>query len=133
MRTALTTCAFACCLTLCSAPARGGEPDARLARQRIALLDKIRDEGSAAKRWREIIGYLRTGPTYPVRRRCGLLLAKVRTGKFWRLLGPVSASPASLAVTPSLFRSMPSSVFALIEFRSILFPAPAVENRETPS
>ena len=37
-----------------------------------------------------------------------VVLAAEMTGKFCKLFGPVSASPASLAVTPSVPRSMPS-------------------------
>ena len=48
------------------------------------------------------------------------VLAEVMTGKFWRLLGPVSASPTpSLAVTPSplkdRLRSMPTPALEKIE------------------
>ena len=35
----------------------------------------------------------------------------VMTGKFCWLFAPVSLSPGSLSVTPSLFRSMPRSPF----------------------
>src|SRR4029078_3186789 len=41
-------------------------------------------------------------------------VAAVTTGEFWRLLGPVSPSPASFAVTPSLPRSIASPVFSKI-------------------
>ena len=48
--------------------------------------------------------------------------AVASTGKFCRLLAPVSASPTSLAVTPLLARSMPRSVFPSSEFLRIALP-----------
>ncbi len=94
MKVPFTSCAILCCLVSCLASARGGEADARLARARIARLDKIRDDGTAKKNWREIVGYLRTGPTTPVRRRCGLLLAKVRTAEVRRALLAIAPNKA---------------------------------------
>src|SRR5215212_7971900 len=40
-----------------------------------------------------------------------LFFAEDRTGLFWRLFGPSSASPGSLGDTPSLERSIPRSPF----------------------
>jgi hypothetical protein len=40
-----------------------------------------------------------------------VVVAAVRSGKFWSALGPVSASDASLPVTPSFPRSIPSPLF----------------------
>jgi hypothetical protein len=48
------------------------------------------------------------------------LLAEVSTGKFWRLLAPVSASPGSFGVTPPGSRSIPSR-FEWTEFPRIGF------------
>src|SRR5207244_2235587 len=45
-------------------------------------------------------------------------------GKFWRLFAPVSPSPASLAVTPAVPRSIPSLVFEKIAFPRTAFPVP---------
>ena len=42
--------------------------------------------------------------------------ADVITGKFWRLLGPVSTSQGSFGVTPSPLRSIPSAALEKIEF-----------------
>src|SRR5688572_32902577 len=43
----------------------------------------------------------------------------VSTGQFWRLLGPVSASPRSFAVTPAILRSMPRFALPKIELLTI--------------
>ncbi len=59
--------------------------------------------------------------------------AEVRTGKFCKLFAPLSASLPSLAVTPSAPRSMPSPVFAWIEFPRIRLPAPAPAWSQMPS
>ena len=58
------------------------------------------------------------------------------TGKFWRLLAPVSESPTWFAVTPNEFsvpptRLMPSPASLSIEFPEILTPVAPV--RLTPS
>ena len=50
--------------------------------------------------------------------------AAVSTGKFCRSFTPPSASPASLSVTPSPIRSMPSAPFALNVLPSTAFPDP---------
>ncbi len=50
--------------------------------------------------------------------------AAVRTRKFCRLLAPVSVSPASLGVTPSGPRSMPSSPFPEIALDTIALLVP---------
>ena len=50
------------------------------------------------------------------------ITADVSTGKFCRLLAPVSPSPASLVVTPSFLRSIPRPVFEKIEFPRIALP-----------
>src|SRR5437016_6051393 len=47
--------------------------------------------------------------------------AEVITGKFWRLFGPASASPASFGVTPSSARSIPSLTLEKIELRRMAF------------
>src|ERR671913_1045221 len=51
------------------------------------------------------------------------VLAEEITGKFCRLLGPESASPESLALTPSRPRSMPNSPFEKMELERTLLPA----------
>ena len=52
--------------------------------------------------------------------------AGVRIGKFWRPFGPVSGSRVSFAVTPPGSRSMPRAALALIAFRRMLLPLPAL-------
>ena len=47
------------------------------------------------------------------------------TGKFCRLLAPLSASPTSLAVTPAAPMSMPSWAFEWIVLPSTALPTPA--------
>ncbi len=49
--------------------------------------------------------------------------AEVSTGKFCRLLAPLSASPASLAVMPLAPRSMPRPPLTRIELPRIALPA----------
>src|SRR5215203_231880 len=51
-----------------------------------------------------------------------LFFAEERTGLFWRLLGPVSASPGSFAVGPSSFRSIPIAPFEKMELESMRLP-----------
>ena len=51
------------------------------------------------------------------------VLAEVRTGKFCRVLGPVSPSPKSLGVTPSKPRSMPSLVGDVLPLEKMELPA----------
>ena len=51
----------------------------RLSRERVAELEKIREEGTAAENVKLLLAYLRTGPNEPVRIRSGKLLAKVKT------------------------------------------------------
>src|SRR3972149_10854740 len=55
-------------------------------------------------------------------------LAEVKMGKFWRLLAPVSPSPASLGVTPSPPRSIPQPALENMEFDRMAFPVPEVTN-----
>lgn len=58
------------------------------------------------------------------------VVAEVITGKFCRLLAPVSVSAGqaagfgSFAVTPSGLRSIPSPVLEWIELKRILLPVP---------
>jgi hypothetical protein len=54
-----------------------------------------------------------------------LVIAAVRTGWFCRLLGPVSPSPVSLAVTPSPRRSIPSAPLEWMAFADTWLPVPA--------
>src|SRR6266567_7108169 len=57
--------------------------------------------------------------------------ADVRTGKFWRLFGPVSVSQLSFAVTPATgVRSIPTPAFEKIALPRIAFPVP--ESTTTP-
>src|SRR6266446_3678824 len=56
--------------------------------------------------------------------------AEVRTGKFCKLLGPVSLSQLSFAVTKTGDKSIPSRPFAEIELPRIAFPVPLLT--ETP-
>lgn len=58
-------------------------------------------------------------------------VAETITGKFWRLLAPVPGSSVSLAVTPSLSRSMPSPPLAKIRLERMLLTVPSETN--TPS
>ena len=51
-----------------------------------------------------------------------LLTAEESTGKFWRLFAPASGSSASLAVTPSGPRSMPSPPLEKVELERTLLP-----------
>src|SRR5262245_13670612 len=51
-------------------------------------------------------------------------MAAVRTGKFWKLLGPLCPAE-SFRVTPSLPRSMPRRALALIELARTALPVPA--------
>ena len=62
-----------------------------------------------------------------------LLIAEVSIGKFCRLLGPVSASSGSLAVIPSLPRSIPSSPLENIELAKMALPVPAVLESPIPA
>src|SRR5712692_2694984 len=59
--------------------------------------------------------------------------AEVNTGKFCRLFGPASPSPASFAVTPALPKSIPRPVLSWIELGSMALPVPAVEETATPA
>jgi hypothetical protein len=49
-------------------------------------------------------------------------LAEVRAGKFWKPLGPSSASPASLGLTPLPPWSMPRPALEKMEFERIRLP-----------
>jgi hypothetical protein len=55
-----------------------------------------------------------------------LLMAEDITGKFWRLLSPVSGSSVSLLVTPLVPRSIPRPAFWKIRLERILLPVPPV-------
>ncbi len=48
------------------------------------------------------------------------------TGQFCRLFAPASGSPASLAFSPSLPRSIPSATFSNIELPSIALLMPLI-------
>ena len=66
------------------------------------------------------------------------LVAEVMTGKFWRLLAPVSGSSVSLAVTPlgssvPPERSMPRPAFWKMELERTLLPVAPVPEMWTPS
>src|SRR5438067_1506055 len=56
-----------------------------------------------------------------------LFITEVINGKFCRLLGPVSTSPASFSVTPLAIRSTPRPVFEKIELPRIAFPGAVVD------
>ena len=60
-----------------------------------------------------VLGVLSSAPVTVVLE--PLVFAELITGKFCRLLGPVSVSPTSLGVTLSLPRSIPRPPFAKIE------------------
>jgi hypothetical protein len=51
--------------------------------------------------------------------------AEVRTGKFWPLFTPVSASPGSFAVTEPGSKSMPRATLEWIELPDTLLPVPS--------
>src|SRR6266540_3475862 len=57
----------------------------------------------------------------------------VMTGKFCRLLAPVSASQASLAVTPSLFKSIPMPPLEKMKLPRILWPVPSATHTPPPA
>ena len=53
-----------------------------------------------------------------------MLTAEERTGKFCKPLGPVSGSPASFAVMPLLYRSMPKPPLLTTLLPSSVVPVP---------
>jgi hypothetical protein len=55
------------------------------------------------------------------------------TGKFCRLLGPVSASPGSLGVTPSGARSMPRPPLSWMELPRMALPVPDAMKTPAPT
>src|SRR5205823_5589389 len=58
--------------------------------------------------------------------------AAERRGEFWRLFGPLSASPASFGVTPVEPKSMPNPVLLKIELPSKALLVPAVTEMPAP-